>query len=737
MTLIQFVRLLNANIKFLILSSLLLAITVYLFTRNIPKVYTSETRVYTGITSGVSVASMDMAGLNYFATNSAFDNLLQLISSRQTIEEVGERLLAQHLFLTEPDSSIISDKHLEELYEVIPEDVRNQMINRSSLEVTYERIKKYKKDNSSDQLVIDLFYNEQSPYSYLAISKIKARRMESSDIIQVTYEWTDPGICMNTLGFINEVFMRNYTGLKIAQTGDVVGYFREQVRLAEIRLLEAENTLKKFRTDNRVLNYYEQTKFIAEQKEELENEYQKELSIKVSAEAAVEKLEIQLSVNKMLLKFADDILDKREELAKINAKLASLEVYYNDPELLAQLRARVVQLKAELTASLDKKYEYAKTTEGMPIETLLKEWLAHTLELDRSLARIEIFEKRKQYFDKVYGEFAPLGSTLKKIEREVGVAERAYLDMLHNLALAILRQKNVSMSSGGLIVSNPPFFPIEPLPSKALMLVIAAGFVGFFLPLAIILILEFLDSTIKTPERGEDLTGLKLAGAYPLLEDKKNRVDYEWLKRQSVGILIQNIKLEAFHRKLPKDKPIVLSVFSTRMSEGKTTLIHAMGNKLVSIKEKVLVITYSNEDFEEMSYDIARYENNGNETLMSSKSIEELIGPGKYKLKDYTYIIVEIPSLLNHQYSIDIVQESSIALTVARANRAWNKADDLAMSELVETIGFQPRIAVNGVKADNMESVVGEIKKSRTIFRVFLKKLVTLQFSSKKGFMSL
>jgi hypothetical protein len=45
---------------------------------------------------------------NYQATNTAFDNLINIIESRETQEEVAIRLLAMHLMLHEANPKYIS-----------------------------------------------------------------------------------------------------------------------------------------------------------------------------------------------------------------------------------------------------------------------------------------------------------------------------------------------------------------------------------------------------------------------------------------------------------------------------------------------------------------------------------------------------------------------------------------------------------------------------------------------------
>ncbi|MDZ7845889.1 MAG: hypothetical protein U5L96_03425 [Owenweeksia sp.] len=66
------------------------------------------------------------------------------------------------------------------------------------------------------------------------------------------------------------------------------------------------------------------------------------------------------------------------------------------------------------------------------------------------------------------------------------------------------------------------------------------------------------------------------------------------------------------------------------------------------------------------------------------------------------------------------------------ANRVWNKADKYALAEFTETLRSKPRLILNGVSPDFIDQVLGEIEKSRSALRKFLKGLVTMQFKSRK-----
>ena len=78
---------------------------------------------------------------------------------------------------------------------------------------------------------------------------------------------------------------------------------------------------KNFRTENRVINYYEQTKFISEKREDLIDELNKEKMTLASAEAAMANSEEKLGASKKILKTSSEILNLRNKIVELNSKL--------------------------------------------------------------------------------------------------------------------------------------------------------------------------------------------------------------------------------------------------------------------------------------------------------------------------------------------------------------------------------------------------------------------------------
>lgn len=734
MSLLQFFRLLNRNLNLFLLCALTLAVVTYMLTRNLPKSYESEMEIFTGIASGLNIEAVDNTKVDYFTTSTEYDNLINIIKSRQTLEEVGMRLLVQHMMLDSADPAYISKENYGHFRYKISDSLEKILLDPYSVENTLRRIRNYRRINFNDKKVELTFENGNSPYSYQRIANIGVRRVQSSDLIKLFYASNDPGITQNTLLILTEVFTNNLATIKTGQSDDVVGYFREKVNEAAEILNEAESTLQDFRIKYRIINYDEQTRNLTIEKEKMEDEYQKELAKQRAAEAVLRKLEKQLSLNNIMIQLGNAILEKKSELITLRSKIAEMETYLNDPDLLNQLRAKADRLEDEVRNQLMQRYEYSRTTDGIEVSTIIGEWLKYTLQLDETNARVAVFLDRKKYFKEQYDLYAPLGSQFARLERDISIKESNYLELLNSLNQALLRQKSEMVSSGGLVVTSPPPYPHTPSPSKAMLLVVVAGVIGFIVPFLFIIVKELLDSSIRTPERGEEQTGLKLMGAYPDLTTRSEvkNINFEWLHDKAAALITQNLRLESRKTHDPKMGQVCknLLVFSTRPGDGKLLNTHVIANELVSLNFRVLVLGYKDlPEGETPYYDYLKYDSD--KRFVNSEHLSELIPIGyDPALYDYCFLILQ-PILVN-PYPLNLLEQFSAGLCVTGAFRNWNRADKTALSDFMETLHFKPGLMLNGVEPDYMVSVLGEIEKERSMLRVFLKRLLSMQLRAAK-----
>lgn len=188
------------------------------------------------------------------------DNLVNIIVSQSTLRNVSLRLFAQAMMYGSPDknTNYISAANYRTLMRHVPKEVV-ALIDKNSEENTLANLEDYEKA-SPDNYVYGLFHYTHRHYSYQALSKIVVKRLGNSDMIQVSYESDDPGIAYNTLVLLNEEFVKQYKDLRFGETNNVIKYFEQELERTRKVLTEAEDSLRDYNVEKRVINYDEQTK---------------------------------------------------------------------------------------------------------------------------------------------------------------------------------------------------------------------------------------------------------------------------------------------------------------------------------------------------------------------------------------------------------------------------------------------------------------------------------------------
>ena len=255
-----------------------------------------------------------------------------------------------------------------------------------------------------------------------------------------------------------------------------------------------------------------------------------------------EKLENQQGIK---LKSAP-LIEKRNQLSLVDTRIATVETigYADTSEIknLPQLKARADQLKGEIRESVGELYKFGNSTEGLPMATLLNEWISNVLKYEDLKAGLVVLSKRIQDFQKQYEIFAPAGANLKRIEREISVSEAEFLELLHGLNLAKLKMQDLELSSN-LKPIDQPYLPLTPNPTKRKFLILGAALFGFLMVFTTILALEFFDETLKNPQRAAKILNLSPLGVFPKIYQKTEILNFPFVVERLIEMMVQKIGL--------------------------------------------------------------------------------------------------------------------------------------------------------------------------------------------------
>lgn len=736
MNIIYFIRLLLKHIYLLILGPALLFVIIFYTTKDKPKQYTSVTNIYTGIASGASLTSLESSKVDRLSTMIAFDNLINIVKSRETLEEVGLKLFTSHMILEKPVPEIISRESYSKLMRIVPQEVKDLVV-QNDFDKTYEAFTKYK-GKDFDNFIYELLALNHPDYSTSKMSgKLKARRLNSSDMLEISYRSTDPGICQKTLEILIDVFITNYSSVKINQSDAIIQYFQIELNDAQLKLDEAEEELLQFNKKNNIINYYEQTEHIVGQKELFSARYN-EIKMEYAASQSVLKvLENKLTAQQKKQINNTNIIEIRNKLANLNLEIATKEYQARFDTLqeksyteeIVSLNAESLMLQEELRNSIDKSYFIDNSIDGITSNSVLVEWLEEVVNYEASKAKLVIGTERKKEFNDLVSDLAPKGATMKRLERKIDIAEREYLSILNSLNVAKLKQQNIELNSN-LKVLEPPIFPKKSEPSKRKLLLLIGLMIGFIIPASLIIILDFLDQNIRNAQRAEKLSGLKVASIFPKLRKAGRSIDLEAITSAGLDAIARRLIFNKEQNEKSENSVNTNLIFSMQCNEGKTTILVLLLKKLAGIGYKNLYLSHeevhSIRGVDSYTYKI----DNSFHRVANIKDLHPELQ--SKKLDEYDFIFVEMPGMVNNPYPINLFKVINHSYAIIRANRAWTKSDENALKDILEVMPEnKPQIILNGVDIQEMENIMGDLPRRRSYFRRLTKDIIQLRFFSK------
>jgi hypothetical protein len=336
----------------LVLFPAIVAVYMIYKTRDMVGEYDTSSTIYTGIITGYNITSATENGNStYFnQTSSLIQDLENIIVSDATLKRVSIRLFARSLINGNPyrDTKYITAANYREIYNrfIHPLDHSNllPLIDKSSEDNTVNNLLMYEK-NDKNNFIYGLLYYFHPLYSLNILKKIKVERIGDSDMLQISYLNSDPGIAYNTLDILNNEFVVEYDSLRFGQTDKVIDFYRQEVARTGSVLHLYEDTLTKYNVKNRVINYDEETKQIAATSGGYDLSNNTLMRNYVASKAALNEYESRMGNMANSIKKHALFLSKLQEVSNLEAIIAQKEIISNGNKNDAELKAFRLRLK--------------------------------------------------------------------------------------------------------------------------------------------------------------------------------------------------------------------------------------------------------------------------------------------------------------------------------------------------------------------------------------------------------
>lgn len=682
---------------YLVILPFISLIVAWFMTRNMERIYDTNTTIYTGMITAYNIEGGTGAAGGNPQTN--ITNLMLIITTDNTIHEVALRLFGRCMMYGNPnkDNNYISAEHFRQLDATVPKEVK-ALINRNSEQATYANLKAYEKPSQDNFLFGLLNYHQWFGIDNIT-SRLKVLQLNRSDIIDIGYSTNDAGIAYNTLDILNDVFARQYAQIRFGETNEVIKFFELEVKRLYRILTGAEDDLIRYNVSKGIINYGEQTKQLTGLDQEQQRSDNNQLMNYTTSKSLMDYLERQLGDRAKVIRANKDFTSQITDISRIQSRISNLRLMSSEggdngeePHLELAKAERMLQDATNRVKTLTRDIEAGSysTETGVKASDMIGKWLEQVLLLEKTKAEMSAQHVMRQKLDEQILYFAPIGATLDRKSRHISFIEGNYMEMLRAWNSARLRQKNIQMTTATLRVLNPPMLPLNAQPTNRMMVLLGAFMLTFVLTTMYFLIIELLDRTLRDRLRSERITKIPVMGCFP----KESTLRYRRFNKTIADMALRQLS-KALLPHFKEGQQNVLNLLSTDAANGKSYIAQELENYWISIGLQVRRLTYD-EDFlaEDSKYIMA-------------KDIKDLCPD----ILPEEIAIIEYPNLDDNAIPSSLINMGTINLMVTRANRTWKDVDQKALKELQGQLENQNSLFMYLTEANRyaVEEFVGQL----------------------------
>ena len=693
----------------ILIGTALFTLFVIYYTRHMQGGYDVKATLYTGVASGYNLESDKRT--DWATVQNSMDNLISIMQDERTLKRVCLRLFARVLIQGNPDkeNNGITAASYNYTYNHLKNSPNGneilKLIDKSSEDKTVSNLESYMRPHR-DNYIYGLFYYNHPFYSYNTLKNIKVQRRLTSDLLDISYSSGDPGIVYNTVSILMDEFVEEYRRIRYGETDKVIKYFEEELKRIGKKLNTEEEDLTKYNVEKRIINYIDETKEIAAISKEYELREQDALFAFNSTKSMLDELEKHMDSNAKQVVKNMEFVDKLREASSINGKLSEAEALTDtktqDSQSLESDQKRLAEVKQELNDLTSSYIGHKYTKEGASRINIIDQWLEQTLLYEKAKAELKIVQDARRELNERYVFFAPVGTTIKQKERMINFTERNYLTVLQSYNEALLRKKNLEMTSATLKVLNEPTYPISSNSTNRKQIVIAACVGSFLIIVALLLLIEMLDRTLRDASRTKRVTGYKVIGAVPSLTLSRYGGLTKTYVQSSVRELTNSLLRFLTNRKSPS--VFIINLFSTSEDSGEEVIGNLICGYMQSRMLNTKFITYK-EDF-----------NTNSTQYLLAKSITDFYTP-----QGEDILIVAYPPLSESNIPTALLQDANANILVAPADRGWKTIDKQLCEQLMLQMGKTEvpfRICLTNASREAAEDFTGQLPPHTLLRRI-------------------
>ena len=584
--------------KWLILGVALIAgVVAWYFMRNEPKSYKSVTQISTGFTIADEIRVSDNFSL--YDAEVKFNNTIATFTSPIVVNLLSYTLILHDLENPNPFRPLKPEVKKLALYQSVnPEQARKDFSDK------LETVTMLSSFNPDEKKLLE--YLGLYGYDYNSLNKaLTVQRLQGTDYIQISFQSANPELSAFVVNTIYQQFLRYYNitrGHRSQEGIDTLRSLMEKKKIeldaknsmlrgeapvgtaADSRNLAALTNLDRALTDekSRQVNLYSNLRKV--------NQRLANLGVDAASVASQNTATPPDNTNSEVLMLRHAMNDAY--MAYINGGSTDKSLLNKYNQLKTEYQNKIINSNTGTYRAAD---GTTKTDDPATKKAdLLQQKNDIDFDIQESIRYIDSLQMKISVLRSGAATDASKEVAVETMIKDADQANKDYLEAKKRYNDAIDFTTSALNNFRQILLGQPA---IAPEPSKKILIVGLAAIGSAVTAILIILVLAYLDSSVKTPRLFDRVVNLKLI----------SMINFMNLKQKSIGELVTSLDLNydakdkqrhnVFRESLRKlryeiersGKKIFLFT-STKKGQGKTTIIQALAYSMSMSKKKVLII---------------------------------------------------------------------------------------------------------------------------------------------------
>jgi capsular exopolysaccharide synthesis family protein len=337
---------------------------------------------------------------------------------------------------------------------------------------------------------------QQSASAPVSLSNLRVSRPSGTYLLQLSYRSTNPQVAADVANAIANSYVAHLYNIRIRSSASLSQFMEKQLEELKAKMEQSNLALAKFEKDLNVVNPEEKTNILSARLMQLNTDYTAAQGDRVAKEAAFNAMKsgsleaAQISTQgDSLAKLSDQLNQARQRFALVKATYGS-----NHPEY---------KKAASELAEIEKQFADARTNIAERIAAQYHEALNREEMLQKAVAQAK-------------GEQDSINANsfqYQQLKREADADKALYDELIRKIREANInagfQNNNIRIAD----VARPPAGPVYPNLKLNMLL---ALFISTLLAIAVAVIHDSLDTTLRDPEEAGRFLGIDIIGAMPV-----------------------------------------------------------------------------------------------------------------------------------------------------------------------------------------------------------------------------